>query len=328
MVFIKLALLRSLHVGVLFIALFSAATAQTPSQQFVVMGTGGVTGVYYPAGGAICRVVNGNREQHGIRCSIESTQGSVANLNALNRGEFDLAIAQSDADYHAYNGTDVFAASGSNRDLRTVIALHSETFSVVVRADSGIQHFDDLIGKRVNIGNPGSGHRQTMEEVMRHKGWSQETFSGVSELTSTEQAKALCNHQIDAFVFSAGHPSGVLKDAASRCDIMFVDVNGSDIDRLVEGHDFYKKSFIPAGLYRGVSHDIPTFSINALLMASQTSNDEFIYQLVKNIFNDFEQLQRMHPVFKQLSREQMASNHSDIPTHEGAQRYFTEVGLR
>jgi len=132
------------------------------AEEFITIGTGGVTGVYYPTGGAICRLVNKGRKEHGVRCSVESTGGSVYNINTIREGELEFGVAQSDWQYHAFNGSSKFEEAGPFENLRAVFSVHPEPFTVVARADSGITNFEDLKGKRVNIGNPGSGQRGTM----------------------------------------------------------------------------------------------------------------------------------------------------------------------
>ena len=185
--------------------------ADALATQYVTIGTGGVTGVYYPTGGAICRLVNKTRSEHGIRCSVESTGGSVYNLNTIRAGELDMGVAQSDWQYHAYNGTSKFEDQGPNKDLRAVFSVHPEPFTVVARADSGIKNFQDIKGKRVNIGNPGSGQRGTMEVVMDAMGIKLEDLKLASELKAAEQASALCDNKIDAMVYVVGHPNGSIQ---------------------------------------------------------------------------------------------------------------------
>lgn len=299
--------------------------AATP--QFITVGTGGVTGVYYPAGGALCRTINSKRKETGIRCSAQSTLGSVANLNTLNAAEIDLAIAQADSQYHAYNGTDVFEVSGANRNLRSVLTLYVEPFTVVASKASGITHFDDLAGKRVNIGNPGSGQRQTMDALMRAKGWNKTSFTAASELSSLEQSQALCNNKIDAFVFSVGHPAVSLKEVANNCDVVIVRVDGPEVDELVAKNSYYSKASVPGGMYRGSDNDVTTFGINASLTASSTTNPEVIYTLVKNVLENLDAMKKMHPAFAALKPESMASRNTNIPMHEGARKYYREVGL-
>ena len=206
-------------------AAFGASTAVS-ADSFITIGTGGVTGVYYPTGGAICRLVNKGRKEHHVRCSVESTGGSIYNLNTIRAGELDMGVAQSDWQYHAYNGTSKFKDQGPNKDLRAVFSVHPEPFTVVARADSGIKSFDDLKGKRVNIGNPGSGQRGTMEVLMAAKGWKKSDFTLASELKASEQSKALCDNKIDAMIYTVGHPSGSIKEATTSCDTVLVSVSG------------------------------------------------------------------------------------------------------
>lgn len=308
-------------------ALMSAHSSIAAPPQFLIVGTGGVTGVYYPVGGAICRMTNKKRKETGVRCSVESTQGSVANLNFLADGELDLAVAQSDSQNHAYHGTDIYATSGPNKDLRSVFTLHAEPFTVVASKASGIRTFDDLAGKKVNIGNPGSGQRATMEALMRAKGWSKESFALASELTSIEQSQALCDNKIDAFVFSVGHPAGSMKEAANSCDVVIVSVDGPIVDHLVAQNSYYTKAVVPGGMYRGTDSDVNTFGVSASLVASSTSDAEVIYSVVKNVIENLDSMKKMHPVFMPLDAQTMAANNSDMPMHEGAKRYFKKVGL-
>ncbi len=308
------------------IGLSSGHAAEQP--RFIIVGTAGVTGVYYPIGGAVCRLMNRNRKEHGVRCSVESTRGSVANLNTLGDGELDFALVQSDTHYHAYNGDDVFTDSGPNKNLRSVFALYAEPFTVVARADSGINTFDDLLGKRVNIGNTGSGHRETMEALLRAKGWVKSDFALASELASAEQSKALCDNKIDAFVFAVGHPAGSLKEAANTCDVIFVSVTGLEVDELVKKNNFFDKAVVPGGIYRGIDKDVPTFGVSASLTASTTTSDEVVYLLVKSVFENLEVMKKMHPAFSSLNTKSMAKKNPDIPTHKGALRYFKEAGLK
>ena len=227
------------------LTLTATAPVQAAEQRFITIGTGGVTGVYYPTGGSICRLVNKGRKQHGIRCSVESTGGSVYNLNTIRQGELDMGVAQSDWQYHAYNGTSKFADKGANKDLRAVFSVHPEPFTVVARADSGIKHIDDLKGKRVNIGNPGSGQRGTMEVLMKAKGWTKDDFALASELKSAEQSSALCDNKIDAMVFTVGHPSGSIKEATTSCDSVLVEVSGDAVNKLVSDNSYYRTATIP-----------------------------------------------------------------------------------
>jgi TRAP transporter TAXI family solute receptor len=228
-----------------------AAPAMGAEQSFITIGTGGVTGVYYPTGGAICRLVNKGRKTHGIRCSVESTGGSVYNINTIRAGELDMGVAQSDWQFHAYNGSSKFKDAGAFKDLRAVFSVHPEPFTVVARADSGVKKFQDLKGKRVNIGNPGSGQRGTMEVLMGALGWTNADFKLASELKAAEQSRALCDNKIDAMIYTVGHPAGSIKEATTSCDSVLVEVSGPEVDKLVGDNDYYRKATIPGGMYRG-----------------------------------------------------------------------------
>jgi len=309
---------------------FALALASSPSfaeQQFVTIGTGGVTGVYYPTGGAICRLVNKTRKEHGIRCSVESTGGSVYNLNTIAAGELDMGVAQSDWQYHAYNGTSKFAKKGPNKKLRAVFSVHPEPFTVVARADSGIKDFMDLKGKRVNIGNPGSGQRGTMEVLMQTVGWTNDDFKLASELKSSEQSKALCDNKIDAMVFTVGHPSGSIKEATTSCDAVMVSVTGPEVDKLVADNDYYRTATIPGGMYRGTDADTPTFGVGATFVSSTDVPEDVIYNVVKAVFENFDQFQKLHPAFKNLKKEEMIKDGLSAPLHDGAVKYYKEAGL-
>ncbi len=304
-----------------------AAPTQAEDQRFVTIGTGGVTGVYYATGGSICRLMNKNRKEHGIRCSVESTGGSVYNLNMIALGELDMGVCQSDWQYHAYHGTSKFKDAGPNKDLRAVFSVHPEPFTVVARADSGIKEFKDLKGKRVNIGNPGSGQRGTMEVVMKAYGWTKADFKLASELKSAEHSKALCDNKIDAFVFTIGHPSGNIKEATTSCNSILINVTGPEIDKLVAENAYYRKATIPGGMYRGTDTDTITFGVGATFVSSAKVPEDVIYNVVKAVFDNFDQFKKLHPAFKVLKKEEMIKDGLSAPLHKGAIKYYKEAGL-
>ncbi len=319
--------LRALAIsGVVAFATSTSVFAE-PERVFVTVGTGGITGVYYPTGGAICRLVNKERKIHGIRCSVESTGGSLFNVNAIRQGDLDMGVAQSDWQYHAYNGTSKFSEAGAFSDLRSLFSLHPEPFSVVARADADIQSFEDLKDKRVNIGNPGSGQRATMEVVMEALDWTVRDFSLASELKSAEQSMALCDNKIDAIVFTVGHPSGSIQEATTTCDTVLVNVTGEAIEKLIEDNSFYGPATIPGGMYNGNPDDISTFGVAATFVTSTAMSDDIAYQMVRAVFENFDEFKRLHPAFAVLTKEGMVRNALSAPLHGGAERYYREVGL-
>lgn len=307
--------------------LIGASFAVSAADQFVTIGTGGVTGVYYPTGGAICRLVNKSKKEHGIRCSVESTGGSIYNVNTIRAGELDLGIAQSDWQYHAYNGTSKFADAGPFKELRAVFSIHPEPFTVVARADSGIKTFADLKGKRVNIGNPGSGQRGTVEVLMERYGWTKDDFKLASELKASEQSKALCDNKIDAMVYVVGHPSGAIKEATTSCDSVIVSVNGKEVDGLLADNSFYRTATVPGGMYTGNDADVETFGVGATFVSSTSVSDDVVYAIVKAVFENFSTFKKLHPAFANLKKEEMIKDGLSAPLHPGAIKYYKEAGL-
>ena len=304
-----------------------AASTTVSANNFITIGTGGVTGVYYPTGGSICRLVNKGRKQHGVPCSVESTAGSVYNINTIRAGDLDMGVAQSDWQYHAYNGTSKFKDAGAFKELRAVFSVHPEPFTVVARADSGIKNLEDLEGKRVNIGNPGSGQRGTMEVLMKAMGWDKSTFSLASELKSAEQSKALCDNKIDAMVFTVGHPSGSIKEATTTCESVLVNITGPVVDKLVADNDYYRKAVIPGGMYRGNPDDTTTFGVGATFVSSTATSADTVYIVVKSVFENMDSFRKLHPAFANLNTAEMVKDGLSAPLHDGAAKYYKEAGL-
>ena len=260
-------------------------------------------------------------------CSVESTSGSIDNLKLLKDKEIDIAVAQSDWQYHAYNGTDYFAQKGRMENLRSLFSLHSEPFTVIVRKDSGIKNFDDIKGKRVNVGNPGSGMRATMDFIMKHKGWAQADFAAATEYSSGEQAQALCSNKIDVMIYAAGHPNGAVQEVTTTCDAVLIPVDGEKIDELIEKNPYYAYTIIPAGMYHGTDKQVKTIGVKATFVTLKETDEEVVYQLVKSVFDNFDNFKTLHPVFGILDPERLVHEGNTAPLHPGAARYFKEKGL-
>jgi hypothetical protein len=319
---------RILALGLAAGAGFLAAAASAQDSPFITIGTGGVTGVYYPAGGAICRLINAGRNEHGIRCSVESTGGSVYNVNTMRQGELDFGVVQSDIQYNALEGLgEEFEGQGPFEDLRAVFALHPEPFTLLARADSGIETFDDLKGKRVNVSDPGSGSRATFGVLMEAKGWTMDDFALASELKSAEQGQALADNKVDAIAFVVGHPNGSIQEATTTTDARLIPVSGPEVDALVEANPYYAKAVIPGGMYPGNPEDTETFGVGATFVTTADMSDEAVYALVKAVFESFEDFKKLHPAFAQLDKAQMTSAGLSAPLHPGAERYYMEAGL-
>ena len=304
-------------------AFVPAAQAQ---QKYITIGTGGVTGVYYAAGGAICRLVNKDRAKHGIRCSVESTGGSVFNINTIKAGELDLGFAQSDVQYNAAKGLGNFKDAGAYGDLRAVFSVHPEPFTVLARKEANITKFEDFKGKRFNVGNPGSGTRASMEELLSAMNWTLASFGLASELKADEQGAALCDNKIDGFFYGVGHPSAAIQDPITTCGAKLVPLTGPAVDKLVNGAPYYAKVDIPGGLYAGNPNPTPTYGVLATLVTSTKVPDNVVYELVKVVFENFDDFKKLHPAFAHLDPKDMVKNGLSAPLHPGAAKYYKEKG--
>ena len=307
-------------------AILTGAYAEA-SEKIVTIGTAGLMGVYYPAGGAICRLVNRGRKEHGIRCVVESTGGSINNLESIRKGDLELGVVQSDLLFYAYKGTEIFTDVGADEKLRILFSLHSEPFTVVARKDAKINAFDDLKGKRVYMGPPGSGMRATMDEVLKNKGWNSKSFAKIVDIKSSDQAQALCSGKIDAMVYAGGHPNGTIEEITRLCPTKLVDVSGPEIDKMISEHPFYTHAVIPGGMYNGNAKDVHTFGMRAELVASADMDANTAYLFVKAVFDNLDNFKTLHPVFATLDAKQMARVNGVVPFHPGALKYFKEKGL-
>ncbi|AHG78595.1 TAXI family TRAP transporter solute-binding subunit [Mannheimia varigena] len=313
---VKLSFLASLVMG--------TASVQA-AETFVTIGTGGQTGVYYVVGQSICQLVNRDSAKTGLKCNAPSTGASVANLNSIAAKEMDMGIAQSDWQYHAYNGSSSFEGK-KNDKIRAIFSLHPEPFTVMARTDANIKSFDDLKAKRVNVGDPGSGTRATMNVILAAKGWTDKEFKVASELKPSEMASVMCDNNLDAITYNVGHPNGALKEAAASCDAKLVPVTGPEIDKLVADHSYYAKATIPGGLYKGSDEPTETFGVYATLVTSSDVDADKVYNVVKAVFDNFDRFKRLHPAFEHLKQEEMIKNALSAPLHEGAARYYKEKG--
>ncbi|WP_322997022.1 TAXI family TRAP transporter solute-binding subunit [Castellaniella sp.] len=305
------------------------AFSATPSQaqtQFVTIGTGGVTGVYYAVGGAVCRLMNKDRAETGIRCSVESTGGSVYNVNTIKGGELDFGVVQSDVQYNATKGENQFKEPGAVTDLRAVFSIHPEPLMVAARPEAKIKEFQDFKGKRFNIGNPGSGQRATVDMLLPALGMSKADFSLASELKADEHGAALCDNKVDGFAYVVGNPSANLQDVTTTCAAQLVNVRGPEVDQLIAANPYYASVTIPGGMYANNPDDTATYGVLATMVASEKTSPEVVYQLVKSVFENFDEFKKLHPAFANLDPQLMVKDGLTAPMHEGAVKYYKEKG--
>ncbi len=306
--------------------LFGGASAQenpTP----ISIGTGGMTGVYYPTGAAIAKIINTRKVDHGILATVKLTDGSIFNTNALMAGKLSFAIVQADTQYQAFNGTSAWQAKGPQTDLRAVFSLYPEALTLVAASDSSIQHITDLKGKRVNIGNQGSGQRQNAIDALAAVGLDYRKDLEATSFSAAEAVGLLQDRRIDAFFYTVGHPSGAIKEATSGFrKVRFADITG--VEELLKQSPYYSQTVIPIKLYPDVSNteDVKTFGVRATLVTSAKVADEIVYNLTKEIFENLDTFSKLHPALSDLTKEEMLTGLS-APIHPGAMRYFKEAGL-
>jgi len=328
------------RISAIFLLVVSTLSFTTiaKSAEFFTIGTGGPTGVYFQTGNAICKMLHkyATSSEHGrskansdkaYRCTAPSTGGSNYNIGQIKEGEFQFGVAQSDWQYHAYNGSSKWEGKQYS-NLRAVFSVHNEPFLIWARKKAKVKDFAGLEGKVVNIGNPGSGQRGTMEELMKAKGVSNSFFKSVTELTSSEQVKALCDGKIDAFGYSVGFPNGAMEQAAT-CGAKALPINltGSEVQGLISGADYYAQAVIPKGTYTGQKKDVTTFGVKATVVTSADVSEELVYLVTKAVFENFDDFRKQHPAFAPLKKENMIADGLSAPLHPGALKYYKEAGL-
>ena len=302
-----------------------ASPAAFAQQKFVTIGTGGVTGVYYAAGGAICRLMNKDKAKHGMRCSVESTGGSVYNVNTIKAGELDFGVAQSDVAYNAMKGENQFKGAPF-ADLRSVFSIHPEPLVVLARKDANIVSLADFKGKRFNIGNPGSGQRATMEGLLAEMKMKLSDFSLVSEMKADEHGPALCDNKIDGFAYVVGNPSANIQDPTTTCGAQLVNIIGPAVDKLVKTYPYYAAVTIPGGMYAANPNPTNTYGVVAAFVSSSKVPNEVVYTMVKSVFENLDDFKKLHPAFAHLDPKEMIKNGLSAPLHDGAVKYYKEKG--
>lgn len=306
-------------------ALLGALTLPAFAAEFVTIGTGGVTGTYYPTGGAVCRLVNKYKKETKIRCSVESTGGSVYNINTIKNGELDFGIAQSDVVYQAAKGTKKFEGKPVKK-LRSVMAIYPELFTLVTRKDANINGVMDLKGKRINLGNPGSGNEATALALFKAVGMQKSDLAFAGALKAAEMPDALRDNKIDGYFYMVGHPTANIKDASNSVDVKITPLVGDKVDALVKANPYFAQADVPGGLYKGNPEGTPTFGVKAVLVTSTDVSDKAVHTVVKAILENFDAFKKLHPAYANITKESLLDGLS-APLHEGAKKYYKEAGI-
>ena len=307
------------------IAILSLISHPSFALERITIGTGGLTGTYYPTGAAICRMVNKLSKDVKIRCSVEATQASVYNINSINNSELDLGIAQSDVVYQASRGNGQFKGKQVKK-LRSVMAIYPELLTFVTRTDSNIKSLKDIKNKRINIGNKGSGTEGTVLTLFKENNIKKTQLKYAGSLNAVSMPDALRDNRIDAYFYIVGHPNANIKIATDASDAKIIPLKGQTINSLLKKYPYFAKASIPAGMYKNNNKKIETFGVKAVLVASTDVKDETIYELVKVILENFESFKKLHPVYANITKASLLDGLS-APLHKGAKKYFKEAGL-
>ncbi len=311
----------------------SIALAPAP----VTVATGTPGGIYHPVGNAICRLYNLERDEEDLPCVAVSSQGSVENIQRVQRHETTFSLSQTDIAYAAFHGEGPFVAKGADRSIRMLLGLYPDVFTVVARADSGIRDFADLRGRRIGIGSGGAGYNFTRNIILSYyrpgndglgnDGRAIANPAEMPELSQTDQNQALCSNKVDAIIFSGGQPNGLIQEVTTACPTKLVRVAGPEVNRLLADHQYYRTTVIPGGMYDGNAADVPTIGSEAVLVTSSNTSDELAYAVVRAVMENFADFQRMHPALAMVKAKDLVPSQAVVPIHPGAMKYFREIGL-
>lgn len=308
---------KSLLIGILSTQLFSS--------EFITIGTGSVTGIYYTTGGAICRLVNKYKNDSSIKCSIESTEGSLYNLNAVNNKDLDFSIVQSDILYQASNNKNHFKNSSYSK-VKSIMAIYPELLTLVTKKDANINNLMDIKGKRINLGNSGSGNETTALTLFNEIGLNKSDLKEAASYSASEMSEALKDNKIDGYFYMVGHPTSTIKDTSSTVSIKIIPIENEITNSLIKKYPYFAKANIPAGIYKGQNDEIPTFGVKAVLVVNENVNDKIVYAVVKAILENFDEFKKLHPAYSNITKESLFEGLS-APLHEGAKKYYEEIGL-
>ena len=321
--------MKSFITAFLFLAssFFFAGCAKAKTT-IVTIGTGSVTGVYYPTGGAISRMVNAKFDTYKIKSAVESTVGSVHNVNAVLKRELDFALAQSDTHYKAINGLVEWEDAGPQEDLRSVFSLHPESVTLVASEHSGITSVAELRGKRINLGVKGTGQLQNVRDLLAASGIAESEME--AQYMKPANAPGLLQRaEIDAFFFTVGHPNTNIKEATTgSLSVRLIPIRGPGVDALLGELPYYASSIIPFHLYPQAlnTEDIPSFGVKATFVTSKNTSEDIVYAVTREVFENLSDFRTLHPALQILTRENMMAGLS-APIHKGALKYYREAGM-
>jgi uncharacterized protein len=313
-----------------FLLLWAVPYSALAKSKVFKIATGEYMGRYYPTGGAIAEIVNNKQEEFGFRCVAKPTSGSVYNINAIMAGDMEFGIVQSDSQYQAFNGLDEWKDKGPQKDLRTMFSLYTESVTLLASVDSGIKTIQDLKGKRVYIGEIGSGSRQNAMDALNAAGIDWKTdLKVIKKGKKYDVQSMLMRGELDAFFYTVGHPTTAIKFATVGAkNTLFIPI--VNIEELLSKNPYYVKSIIPVSLYPQIANDedVKTFGMTATFVTSAKIPDNVVYAITKEVFENLGSLKYSDPTLNMLTKESMVKNGLTAPLHPGALQYYKEAGLK
>ena len=302
-------------------AAFTASTAVLAAPTFINILTGGTSGVYYPIGVGLSQLYSNGIE--GSKTSVQATKASVENLNLLQAGRGELALALGDSVADAWNGVEDAGFKAPLKKLRAIAGTYPNYIQIVASKESGITTLADLKGKRISVGAPKSGTELNARAIFKAAGLSYEDMGKVEFLPYAESVELIKNRQLDATLQSSGLGMAAIRDLAATLPINFVAIP-AEITAKID-NAAYQAASIPAGTYDGQDSDVPTVAINNILVSHDGVSEEVAYQMTKLMFDNLERLGNAHSAAKDIKLEGAAKD-LPIPLHPGAERFYKEVG--
>ncbi|MGB2689190.1 MAG: TAXI family TRAP transporter solute-binding subunit [Desulfobacterales bacterium] len=313
-----------------FLLLWTVPSGAWAKTKVFKVATGEYMGRYLPTGGVIAEIVNNKQEEYGFRCIAKTTSGSVFNINAIMAGDMEFGIVQSDSQYQALNGLDEWKDKGPQKDLRSMFSLYTESITLLASVDSGAKTIKDLKGKRVYIGEIGSGSRQNAIDALNAAGIDWKTdIKVIKKGKKYDVQSMLMRGELDAFFYTVGHPtSAIIFATVGAKKTLFISID--NIEKLLSKHPYYVKSLIPVSLYPQIANDedVKTFGVKATFVTSAKIPDNVVYAITKEVFENLGSLKYSDPTLNMLTKESMVKDGLTAPMHPGALRYYKEAGLK
>lgn len=330
---------KSISIVLVLILLVSLAVGCTPKQTtgsdkapstsgkatYISIATGGTAGTYYPLGGAMAKIFNDNIT--GVTANAQATGASVENIGLVSKGETEVAFVQNDITYYAFTGTETFEGKEKMENIRGMAMLYPELVQIIATKNSGIKSIEDLRGKKVAIGAPGSGVEANVRQVLAAHGMTYDDLGKADFLSFNEAADQLKNKQIDAAFLTAGIPTSAVTEVAQTSDIVIVPISSAKITELAKKYPFYTEVIIPKGTYKGQETDISTAAVMAMLVVPKDLDEELAYNLTKYLFEQRQVIIDTHTRGNDINLE-TALKGMPIEVHPGSQRYYNEKNVK